>query len=339
MNVAESDSAIFPGRIELVEQVRERASQAESVSGRVPALSIGLPVYNGERYLRQSIESILGQTFRDFELIISDNASTDATGQISQEYAAKDARIRYSRNPANVGGANNSNITFRLARGRYFRLAAHDDICAPRLIERCIEVLEARPEVVLCHSGIIAIDEEGKESGVRYGTEGIDERAHVRLRHLSSRHHPCDATYGVVRSEAMRKTSLLRNYTNSDRALLCELALQGPFALVREPLFYKRYTRENQYKDWRGRMAWFLPELRSSGKATYPNWSELFHLVEATRNAPLPASERRLCQAMVALWSVRYAKGLAWDLVSAARMKLHSQRWRTRRYADEDLWR
>ena len=68
-------------------------------------------------------------------------------------------------------------------------------------------------------------------------------------------------------------------------------------------------------------------------------WYELFHLIEATKTASLPAGERRKCRGIVAIWALRYGKGLAWDLVSAARMKLHSQRWRTRRYADEDLWR
>jgi len=192
---------------------------------------------------------------------------------------------------------------------------------------------------VLCHTGMIRIGEEGDERGIRFGTEGTDPRPHVRFRRLAWRHHPCDATYGLMRTDAVRKTKLMRNYTGSDRVLLCELALQGRFVLVREPLFYKRLTRDNQYKDWRGRMAWFLPDLQRSGKATFPNWQELFHLVEACRRAPLPAVDRLLCQAGIGLWSLRYSKGLVWDLASAARMKLHSHEWRTSRYADENLWR
>ena len=78
-------------------------------------MSIGLAVYNGEKYLAEAIESLLAQTFRDFELIISDNASTDGTAEICERYAARDPRIRYSRNTTNIGGANNENLTFSMA--------------------------------------------------------------------------------------------------------------------------------------------------------------------------------------------------------------------------------
>jgi glycosyltransferase involved in cell wall biosynthesis len=86
------------------------------MTAKTPKISIGLPVRNGEEYLEESIDSILAQTFTDFELIISDNASTDRTEAICRAYAAKDRRIRYYRNPVNIGGANYGNLTFQLAR-------------------------------------------------------------------------------------------------------------------------------------------------------------------------------------------------------------------------------
>src|SRR5262245_52473779 len=105
-------------------------STAESVRNS-PTVSIGLAVYNGGQYLAQAIESILGQSYADFELIISDNASTDETETICRSYVARDERIRYSRNATNIGGARNENLTTTLARGRYFRWAAHDDYLEP----------------------------------------------------------------------------------------------------------------------------------------------------------------------------------------------------------------
>ena len=99
-----------------------------------PRVSIGLPVYNGENFLEFALDSILGQTFQDFELIISDNASTDATESICRRYAAKDSRIRYYRNPNNQGAAQNYNRVFALARGEYFKWAAHDDVCKPNYL-------------------------------------------------------------------------------------------------------------------------------------------------------------------------------------------------------------
>src|SRR5436190_12174806 len=96
---------------------------------RDPIVSIGLPVFNGERYLRQALDSLLGQDFQDFELIISDNASTDRTAEICRAYVAKDRRIRYYRNESNIGSAPNYRRVFELARGEFFKWCSHDDVC------------------------------------------------------------------------------------------------------------------------------------------------------------------------------------------------------------------
>jgi glycosyltransferase involved in cell wall biosynthesis len=309
-----------------------------SKSRRIPRVSIGLPVYNGERFLRQSIDSILAQTFRDFELVVCDNASTDATGPICEEYATRDPRVRYFRNSRNIGGINNANLTFLRSRGELFRWAAHDDVCGPTLLERCVEVLDDRPRAVGVYPGTINIDEDGNETGTRYGKEGTAPRPHARFRQLSYRHHPCEPIYGVIRSEVLRRTRLQQNYTGSDRALLCELGLHGPFVRIPEPLFYKRYHAGNQYKDWRGRMAWFLPDLQNSGKPTFPNWLQLLDYLETVRRVPLPFVERQLCRLWICRWAVQQSKGLAWDVISAARMLLHSREWRTRMYRDTDRW-
>src|SRR5215831_11779077 len=124
----------------------------------VPRLSIGLAVYNGENFLAQSIEALLGQTYEDFELIISDNASTDGTAGICQRYAKQDSRIRYFRQPRNVGSAPNHNFTIHQARGELFKTASHDDLYARDLLRVCVAALDERPEVVLAHSWSALID-------------------------------------------------------------------------------------------------------------------------------------------------------------------------------------
>jgi glycosyltransferase involved in cell wall biosynthesis len=91
------------------------------MTSKIPRVSIGLPVFNGEKYLAEALDSILSQTYRDFKLIISDNASTDRTEQICREYAAKDRRIRYYRNEKNIGAPKNFNRVFELSSGKYFR--------------------------------------------------------------------------------------------------------------------------------------------------------------------------------------------------------------------------
>jgi len=303
-----------------------------------PRVSVGLAVYNGEPFLPEAIDSILAQTYRDFELIISDNASTDRTEAICREYAARDPRIRYVRNPTNIGGVNNENQTFHMARGAYFRLAAHDDVCAPTLLERCVQALDARPEAVLCHTATVEIDGQGRRCGSRLGTEGTSPRPHQRFRELSWRYYPCEATYGLIRSDVLRKTRLQQNYTGSDRVLLCELGLLGPFHLIPEPLFFKRYHEGNTYRDWRGRMAWFFPDLARTGKPTFPNWLQLFDYFATLRRVPLPWGERQLCRLWIGRWVLFHGKGLIWDLLSAAVMMVHSKAWRTRQYAEKERW-
>src|SRR5215472_3946539 len=101
-----------------------------------PRLSIGLPVYNGEDYLAESLEALLGQSYEDFELIISDNASTDSTADICRRYEKQDSRIRYVRQPRNIGAGPNHNYVVRHARGELFKWAAHDDLYARDLLKR-----------------------------------------------------------------------------------------------------------------------------------------------------------------------------------------------------------
>jgi glycosyltransferase involved in cell wall biosynthesis len=124
-----------------------------------PRVSIGLPVYNGEKYLAQAIQSALGQTYTDFELIISDNASTDGTQAICEQFAARDQRIQYHRLSENKGAALNFNHVFSLAKGEYFCWLAHDDKLAPDFLQEFVQVLESHPDTVLTYSNVLIIDE------------------------------------------------------------------------------------------------------------------------------------------------------------------------------------
>src|SRR2546428_8185883 len=130
----------------------------ERKMARIPRVSIGLGVYNGQVFLNQTLDSILAQTFDDFELIISDNASTDGTEEICREYAARDGRIRYSRNATNIGSNGNFKRVFQLATGEYFRWSAADDLFAPTSLQECVNVLDDHPKVVLCYPRTILID-------------------------------------------------------------------------------------------------------------------------------------------------------------------------------------
>ncbi len=306
--------------------------------GNPPRVSIGLAVYNGEKYLEEAIGSILAQTFTDFELIISDNASTDRTADICTKYAAQDSRIRYVRNATNIGGANNENRTFQLARGEYFRWAAHDDICAPELLEQCVKVLDDHPDVVLCQTAVVIIDEHGNSHGTEQNYVGTASTPAQRFRQLYSMHHRCESTYGLMRSNIMRRTRLQLNYTDSDRVLLCELALYGPFYQIPEPLFYKRVHPGNQYKDWQGRMAWFLPDLQLSGRPTFPVWQQFFDYFVTIHRVPLVRRDKALCYLSMAPWLYVNGRRLVKEVFVAGYLLVQPRKKRKSKYANVDRW-
>ena len=334
-------------------------------SGDPPRVSIGLPVYNGARWLAQSLDSLLAQTFSDFELIICDNASTDGTEAISRSYAERDPRIRYIRNAKNIGGMRNATRSFELARGQYFRWAAHDDLCAPALLERLVEVLDSRPGVVAAVSPSISIDSHGErlsnfvvgkaegtslwlrrhdrplvtdDAGVRYSTEGTATSPSRRFREVIMTLGPCEGTYGLIRSDVLRHTCLQQPYTSSDVVMLCDLVMRGPFHVISEPLFYKRWHASNVRRE-RGpaRMVWSRPELAETGNVSLPYWLQLRGYISTVVRSPVPLTERVRCGASILRWVRIRWKFLVWDVAFASLMTVHSRDWRRRCYA-VDRW-
>ncbi len=203
-------------------------------------VNIGMPVYNGEPFLRETLDAILAQTFRDFELIISDNASTDATEQICREYAAQDRRIRYYRERHNIGASANFNRVFQLASSQYFKWSAADDLHAPDFLAKCVEILDRDRSVVLCHSQVQIINEQGQflhNYNIKLDTDRPEPQK--RFHDLLS-WHLCYQIFGLIRSSALKKTSLLGNYGHADGVLLASIALQGRFYEIPEPLFFAR---------------------------------------------------------------------------------------------------
>lgn len=283
-----------------------------------PTVSVGLPVCNGADYVTAAIESILDQTYGDFELLIQDNASTDETGDICRGFAAKDRRVRYERNPENVGAIPNFNLVFQRARGRYFKWAAHDDICAPTLLERCVEVLEAKPEVILCAGRASLINDDGSpvtydadrrcyvtRHGVPVGVIDPEPRAHgeapaARFWDVLVRTMRTFEIFGVIRSEVLRRTGLHGNYYGSDKVLLAELSLLGRFVILPETLLYRRchvkqssvLTLENKSR-WIGSQKgdhWLTLRLRK----VIPGY------IRVVKEAPLSFDQKLLCYGAIA---------------------------------------
>jgi len=215
------------------------------MKAELPRVSIGMPVYNDEKFLRHALNSLLAQDFRDYELIISDNASTDGTEDICQEYAGRDPRIRYHRNPTNVGASANFNQVFRLSSGgEYFMWAGGHDLWAPTYLSRCVSLLDGDRSIVLCNSGALYMSQDGKEfPGV---IRQIDTRRYGRFvgANLVLWQASTFLCYCVMRSSALRQTRLmLSDSCATDLILGFELSLLGGFAVVPETLFFMRDNR------------------------------------------------------------------------------------------------
>lgn len=206
-----------------------------------PRVTIGLPVYNGEDFLQSTLNAILNQTYTDFELIISDNASTDGTEAICTAVAARDGRVRYVRNATNIGAAPNYNRLVELARGEYFRWNAHDDPVAPTHLERSVAALRSHPDAAVVYARTILIDEadrvlEYHDDRYRLGAE----QPHERFRQFFGLSLWCHPVFGLMRTELVRRTGRIGSYISSDRVLLGELALLGKTVEIPEYLAYRR---------------------------------------------------------------------------------------------------
>ena len=193
-----------------------------------PRVSIGLPVHNGGRFVAEALESILAQTYTDFEVIISDNASADQTMRICQAYAAADKRISYSRTDSNLGAARNFNRVFRLSRGEYFKWAAADDVLEPTFLERCVQVLDEDPTVALAYTRVTNLDERNvvREGTFHYHLADLrTPAAYDRFRQMFL-HASVYPVFGLIRSGVLKRTRLFRAHIGADDCLLVDLVLR-----------------------------------------------------------------------------------------------------------------
>lgn len=282
-----------------------------------PRVSIGLPVYNGSNFLAETLDAILAQTFADFELIITDNASTDETPAICRVYAARDPRIAYHRTETNAGAAANYNWAFALARGEYFKWSAHDDLMEPSFLACCVEALDRQPEVVLAFTRATAIDDNGDEIK-QYPSKQMpphsDPRSRFRTWVLDP--HPVVAVFGLMRREVLAQTRLIGKYAGSDRPLLSELALLGEFYEVPEFLFKYRIHAAQSWggqKSAHAQQAWYDPA--RLGQISFPQWRLMAEHVGSIQRSPLPLGQRLACYPLMALWVRRNWRQLYQNLL------------------------
>jgi glycosyltransferase involved in cell wall biosynthesis len=270
-----------------------------------PRISIGLPVYNGEAYLGQAIESLLCQTFHDFELIVSDNCSVDATAEICKKFVARDHRVVYHRNDHNLGAAANYNRVVELAKGECFVWANHDDLWAESYLEKCITQLDAFPEAVLVYARSAIIDASKiLVMPLKHGLGLEDKQPLLRLRKFHNLFYEvsrqkgwhdgtCEGlwipVYGLIRTHLLRKTSCIGPYISSDTVLLEELLMLGPFIEIGEIMFFKRDHHDRSMRanlEYDKRHHWFTG--KTSARLPLPSWRILRERVRMISRASVP---------------------------------------------------
>lgn len=310
------------------------------MSKNPPKVSIGLPVYNGEKFIKAALDSLLAQTFADFELIISDNASTDNTEEICRAYAAQDERIRYYRNHSNLGCSRNFNRVFELSVGEYFKWAAYDDLHAPDFLIKCVAVLDNNPKVVLCHSHVSLIDENGdflQNYNIKLNTDS--EESHQRFHELLTK-HLCYQCYGLIRASALRKIPPMGSYGTADGILLLRIGLLGQFYEIPEYLFFARSHSQQSLSmffpnhhlltkdkteysqsilpDFYAYTVWF--DSAKKGKLLFPHWRIVWEYMLSVWLFPLTLQQRLRCHISIyqQLHGTEYL--LLQDLLKAAQI-------------------
>ncbi len=284
-----------------------------------PRVSIGLPVYNGVEYLRAAIDSLLVQTFSDFELVISDNASTDGTEAVCREIAARDRRVRYSRLPENIGGVGNHNHVASLATGTYFMWAASDDVWQPDYVRRCVELLDRDPGVVVVFALNALMDEQGLSvrtvpAGPSLAIDDVTER----FRRSTEIYRTIEPFYGLIRRDALRRVAPMVKHPGFDRILFAELALIGKLLQIPEPLYIRRIHAGQSvgaFPSLRSRYRWISPN--RTPRLVFPHLEYAAYFTGAVWRSAPSLKVRLQCLLFIAKWCNWHRRPIWQELLSA----------------------
>ena len=286
-----------------------------------PLVSIGMPVYNGENYIQNAIESVLTQTYENLELIIFDNASTDNTTEICKEYVTGDNRVKYYRNKINLGAGPNYDNCFYKSSGKYFKWIAHDDMIETSYLEKTVAALENNPAAVLCFTDVLRIDKHNNVIGhCKFNYPGIfspnqSSRFSAMLKYYA--YNEC--FFSLYRKGVLEDSVLHGNYMNSDLVLVAEVALRGNFIKIAEPLFLNREHEERfvrtVYPDRIGVSKWF--DTHSNSRKSYRFITLYRKYIEIIKKNVSDRRERTGCYRHLLLhaFTRRNLKILFFDLV------------------------
>ena len=271
-----------------------------------PLVSVGLPVYNGENFVAEAIQCVMAQSFPDWELIISDNASTDRTVSLCRQFAAHDSRISVFQNERNLGVAPNYNRVFELSRGRYFAWLAHDDFWDPEFLARCLEELERDEDLPLVFPKVAFVDAQrrplrGQESDLSvFGATAVSRVC--RLLQLERRSNDIFwSQFGLIRRRTLEQTHLMNPYNGSDQVLLLEIALRGALKQIDAELFFRREHPQASTirRNWDARDRARFQYADDQRVLVFPNWRLLGEHLLCIWSSSLPAAGKMQCTAEI----------------------------------------
>lgn len=283
-----------------------------------PIVSIGIPVYNSEKYLEETLKSILNQGFQDFEIIISDDGSTDSTPGICRTYERKDSRIHYYASETNNGPGWNYNHVLGLSAGKYFKWQAQDDLLKPDFLEKCVEVLDTCPDVVLAYSLVVEINQRGHQTKdidlTRIHNDHIRPSIRLRSMLVRGKYLGCEI-FGLMRMDDLRKVPRNPSCAHGDLMFMCYLVVHGRFYKIPEPLFQFRIHPEQSMQTLPTHMKglkkrrlfpfsgplpatdWWDPSKK--GKVDFPTWRFYWRIFNFVQRYPMPIAEKLRCHRSV----------------------------------------
>ena len=279
-----------------------------------PRITIGLPVYNGEPYLDATMRSLLGQTYRDFEILVADNASTDGTRRIVEAATARDPRVRYLGADHNRGAAWNHNRLVAAATGELFMWAGHDDLFADTYLSACVAAIDADPSLAYVLTDNVLIDEQDRVIGIEVNRHEVDQPSPSgrfwEILSVQGGHN----TYGLTRTAYMRRVRPHRTVPRAERIVYAELSLLGPFRVLRGHLYFRRvHARQTtSLRHDRAKEAIVL----DPGRRTWWRHQTSVLLIEyalgfadAIVRSPIPVQEKLRAAARLGRWGLGHVPG------------------------------
>jgi glycosyltransferase involved in cell wall biosynthesis len=211
-----------------------------------PRITIGLPIYNNERNVAESLTSLLGQTYGDFVLLVCDNASTDRTGEIVQEFARRDARVVYHRNPRNIGMFPNFNRVFELTKTPYLKWATGDDYWSPQFLAEALPIIEADASIGAVYPKATFVDFSGKTLSLYEDkVQSLQDDPVARFRTVLDNIRRVHVHLGLLRTSMIARTRLFGAYQGGDISFVADMALYGKLHEMPERYFFRRFHEES----------------------------------------------------------------------------------------------